>query len=294
MHAKASLSEKARAFFLALRPWSFSMSFSCFFLGIAIAFESAKSVNFLLSLIALFGILLLHASANLINDYFDFKHGIDKELRDELKLIGMENVFYFSLAFLFLALLIAWYISKFSGGFSFYLAILGAFLAISYTAYPLNYKYLALGELGVFLAFSALTYGAFYINALEHSFKAAFLAFNNAFLISATLLANNIRDVEEDKQSEIKTLPMIIGEEKAIFIYRTILALPYTLLALSIAAKALTPLSFIAFLTLPRAVKLMRKSEKSELRNADKENAKLSFNFAMLLASSLVLSVFLR
>lgn len=293
------LLEKMKAVLLALRPWSFSMSISSFILGAAIAFESAKSINASLSLMAFFGILLLHASANLINDYFDFKHKVDRELREELRLVGLERIFYLSIVFLFLALLIAWHISKSSSIFSFYLAVSGAFLAVSYTAYPINYKYFALGELGVFLAFSALTYGVFYINALNHSFKAAFLAFNNAFLISAVLLANNIRDAEEDSGRGVKTLPMVIGKEKAISIYRLMLALPYVFLIILLFAKALTLLSLIVFLTVYEVAKLMRisgetgKSNHEKFKNADKENAKLSFEYAMLLAFSIVLSAFL-
>ena len=73
---------KMRQYMIALRPWSFSASFTPVLLGSALAYndlDSNKDLNFsylifiLCALIALF----VHGAANLVNTYFDFKKGVD-------------------------------------------------------------------------------------------------------------------------------------------------------------------------------------------------------------------------
>nr|MEB3851477.1 UbiA family prenyltransferase [Desulfurococcales archaeon] len=62
----------------ATRPWSFPMTLLVSLTVIAYAASTGRSVDPLLSLAALAGGVLLHAAANLFNDYFDYRYGVDR------------------------------------------------------------------------------------------------------------------------------------------------------------------------------------------------------------------------
>ncbi len=65
--------------FLLTRPWSFPMTVMCVGSGIAYGFWLTGHIDVLPSILALVGSVLLHATANVWNDYFDYKYDIDRQ-----------------------------------------------------------------------------------------------------------------------------------------------------------------------------------------------------------------------
>ena len=65
-----------RNWFLASRPWSFSMTAISVSVGGALGAIDG-SFSWALYLITLLGTILLHAATNLLNDYYDVKSGVD-------------------------------------------------------------------------------------------------------------------------------------------------------------------------------------------------------------------------
>ena len=65
-----------RNWFLASRPWSFSMTAISISVGGALAAIYGE-FSWFLFMVTLAGTILLHAATNLINDYYDVKSGVD-------------------------------------------------------------------------------------------------------------------------------------------------------------------------------------------------------------------------
>ena len=65
-----------RDWFLASRPWSFSMTAISVSVGSALAALDG-SFSWPLYFLALIGAVMMHAASNFINDYDDVRHGVD-------------------------------------------------------------------------------------------------------------------------------------------------------------------------------------------------------------------------
>ena len=65
-----------RNWFLASRPWSFTMTAISVSVGSTLGAIDG-SFSWALYLVTLLGTILLHAATNLINDYYDVKTGVD-------------------------------------------------------------------------------------------------------------------------------------------------------------------------------------------------------------------------
>ena len=70
--------EHVKKYFIAPRPWSFTMSLISVSVGTLLAAEEG-SVSWIWFIVTAIGITLFHAAANLINDYFDTLYDIDQE-----------------------------------------------------------------------------------------------------------------------------------------------------------------------------------------------------------------------
>ena len=70
---------------LATRPWSFPASSMPVIVTMAFLFFQTKNeilssgLNWGYGVLALIGVIFIHAAGNIISDYYDFKHGVDKK-----------------------------------------------------------------------------------------------------------------------------------------------------------------------------------------------------------------------
>ncbi|MDX1708914.1 MAG: prenyltransferase, partial [Desulfobacterales bacterium] len=167
---------------------------------------------------------------------------------------------------------------------------IGVFASITYTAPPFKYKYIALGELSVFLMWGPLmVLGAYFIQRQAFSANALLISIPFGILVALVLLANNIRDISHDRSKGIRTLPIIIGERNGLRLYSTLIVLAYAgIIGMSIAGP-LHLWTLIVVLSLPLALKLIRQMMHAIPADADAQTAKLDTAFGILLVVSLVL-----
>lgn len=80
---------KLKTYLLALRPWSLSASLVPTLLGSALAYRSQWSAEFSLATFFLtaFTVVTVHCAGNVVNTYFDFIKGIDKQKADDRTLV---------------------------------------------------------------------------------------------------------------------------------------------------------------------------------------------------------------
>ena len=70
---------KVKTVVLSMRVPFLALTFVCVFLGASTVVANQANVNLTLLILALFGALLAHISVNTLNEYFDFKSGLDLE-----------------------------------------------------------------------------------------------------------------------------------------------------------------------------------------------------------------------
>ncbi len=251
---------------------------------------------YLLTLVA--GVFM-HAATNLINDYYDVKSGVDFKgvstgiyrphplLEDKLT---SQQVMTEAIVLYAVATGIGLYLAASRGWPLLTIGMIGVFASITYTAPPFKYKYIALGELSVFLMWGPLMVsGSYFIQSQAFSSSAVFISIPFGILVALVLLANNIRDISHDRSKGIRTLPIIIGERNGLRLYSTLVILAYAgIIGMSIAGP-LYLWTLIVVLSLPLALKLIRQMMQKIPADADAQTAKLDTAFGILLVVSLVL-----
>jgi 1,4-dihydroxy-2-naphthoate octaprenyltransferase len=287
-----------RNWVMASRPWSFSMTAISVSVGSALAaIDGTFSWTFYL--LALIAGVFMHAATNLINDYYDVKSGVDFKgvstgiYRPHPLLEGKltsRQVLIEACVLYAVATIIGLYLAADRGWPLIGIGLIGVFASITYTAPPFKYKYIALGELSVFLMWGPLmVMGSYFIQRQTFSINALLISIPFGILVALVLLANNIRDISHDRSKGIRTLPIIIGERNGMRLYSTLVILAYAgMIGMSIAGP-LYIWSLIVVLSLPLALKLIRQMMQKIPDDADAQTAKLDTAFGLLLVASLVL-----
>jgi 1,4-dihydroxy-2-naphthoate octaprenyltransferase len=289
-----------RDWFLAARPWSFTMTAISISVGSAVAaIEGVFSWS--LYLLTLIGAVLMHAASNLINDYYDAQHGVDSpdvptaRYRPHPLMEGrlhLEQVRIAAYLFYLLAAVIGIFLTVTRGMLVLWLGIIGTAAGITYTAAPINYKYKARGEFSVFLMWGPLMVtGAYYVQQQAVSADALLISIPFGVLVALVLLANNIRDMAYDRSKGILTLPIVLGGRKGISVYLGLIVAAYLAVVVMSVFGPLTIWSLIVLLSTPLAVKLLRQMAHNIPLDADAQTAKLDTAFGLLLVLSLVAKV---
>jgi len=291
-----------RDWFLAARPWSFTMTAISVSVGGALAALDG-AFSWPLYLLTLVGTVLMHAASNLINDYDDVRHGVDDprvptaRYRPHPLMEGRltpRQVRFTAYALYLFAAAIGLFLAATRGTAVLWLGIVGTAAGISYTAPPLNYKYKALGEFSVFLMWGPLMVcGAYYVQAQAASSAALLVSIPFGMLVALVLLANNIRDIAYDDAKGILTLPILLGRRRGVGLYLALIVTAYAAVAAMSVFGPLEPWSLIVLLSAPLALKLLRQMATDVPLDADAQTAKLDTVFGLLLVASLVAGVWM-
>jgi 1,4-dihydroxy-2-naphthoate octaprenyltransferase len=287
-----------RNWFLASRPWSFTMTAISVSVGSALgAIDGGFSWAYYL--ITLLGTVFLHAATNLINDYYDVKSGVDTQevstaqyrphplVEGKLK---AEHVRTAATILYALSTCIGIYLAAARGWALMWIGLIGAFASLTYTAPPLKYKYSALGEISVFLMWGPLMVaGAYYVQRQAFSMDAFWISLPFGALVALVLLANNIRDINHDRDKGILTLAIVLGQRRGLWLYFFLLILAYLAIVLMSIFGPLYLWSLIVLLSMPLALRLLYQMMKQVPADADARTAQLDTAFGVLLVLSLVL-----
>jgi 1,4-dihydroxy-2-naphthoate octaprenyltransferase len=251
----------------ALRLFSLPLSLSGIVMGGLLA-NSWGHFSWLLFALALLTAAALHLTCNLANDVGDFQSGNDSfesigyetmlisgklSVKDVKIMIGILSTIAVTagIALVYLSLK-----NLFSLSALLMMAVgaLALLAAIFYTIGKKPYGYRALGDLAVFLFFGiAAVAGTFFL--LTHTLPLILVlpAVAMGFLITGVVNLNNIRDIENDKKYR-KTIPILIGEQKAKLYHVFLVILPFFLMSAYniLLHKPFT--SYLFFILLPFAI----------------------------------------
>ncbi|WP_017762416.1 UbiA family prenyltransferase, partial [Bacillus thuringiensis] len=123
------------------------------------------------------------------------------------------------------------------------------------------------------------------------------LSIPSSILIGAILLANNIRDLDDDKDNGRKTLAILVGRKRAVGVLASMFIVSYIWTIALIILGILSPWMLIVFLSTPKAFKATKgfigKSIPMEMVPAMIATAKTNTTFGFLLIIGLLLEYFL-
>jgi 1,4-dihydroxy-2-naphthoate octaprenyltransferase len=287
-----------KIWFLATRPWSFTMTAISVGVGGAVAaLDGAFDVW--LFLLTLVGAVCVHGATNLINDYFDYKGGVDRPGAPTTLyrphplvqgLISPRAVLWVSVGLYAIAAIIGLALLALKGAGLLWFILVGAIASFFYTAGPIKYKYLALGELAVFLMWGpVIVGGTYFVQRGSLSPDAVLISVPFGLLVALVLLANNLRDIDYDRSAGIATLGTLLGQQKTRVLYQGLILLAYLAIALLIALKILSPWGVLVFFSAPVAFRLIRTLQREIPNDADARTAQLDTLFGVWLIVGLIL-----
>jgi 1,4-dihydroxy-2-naphthoate polyprenyltransferase len=244
------------------------------------AWHDGYKVNLLAWFILALGLVLAHASNNIFNDYTDYTRGVDKDnyyrtmygpqpVADGL-LTKRQHLTYFAVT-AFLALLCGLYLIFFRDNSPtvWILLGLGAFFVLFYT-WPL--KYIAMGELAVFIVWGPLMIGGgYYVLTGVWNWNVVWASAPYVLGVTTVIFGKHIDKFLIDKAKKIFTLPVLIGEKAARYAVLAMMVLPYLLVLVLIATRYFTPVLLLVFLAVPTLRKLYPQflKPKPEMRPPD-------------------------
>ena len=265
---------KLKVWFLETRPQFLFLSVVLAFLGISIAwYDGYFHLGY--ALLTFLGLLLCHISVNVLNDYFDYKSGIDLEAKRTpfsggsgilpAALLKPRQVLWFGLISLMLAVPIGVYFVLARGWGLLPLLIVGALCTVIYTplltkvGFPEWAPGAGMGTLPVL--------GAYFIQTTVYTFPAVIASIPSGILVLNLLLLNEFPDVEADKNAGRKTMPILIGKSKAWVVYTTLTMIVYLWIVGWVIAGIMPVFTLIALLTLPLAIKAIQGGRKHDDMN---------------------------
>ena len=256
---------KLKEFFMCTRPHSYPASIApvlfgaTYALGYEIKFSILKFILFLLAC------LLIQAATNLFNEYYDYKHGLDKidsegisgsivkgNLSPREVMVGA--LVLYSLAFI-LGLILTFMTSL-------YVLLVGLVCMLAgyfYTGgkYPIAYS--PFGEVvsGFFMGTIIISL-SFYFQTGYVNADIIVVSLPLFIMIGAILLANNIRDLDNDKESGRRTYAILVGRNNAIKTMAISFIVVYLLNVLFIVTKYTSWWNLLVFVTIPLAIKIIK------------------------------------
>lgn len=281
-----------RANFLLLTP-------ICVFTGVSASFHEVHSINILYLVLAFIGALLAHISVNVLNEYFDYKSGIDLRARRTpfsggsgilpSALLEPRKVYLLGVGSLVLVALIGIYFIFVYGWAILPIGLCGVTLIYLYTPYVT--KLPGMTELlGPGLGFGLMVLGTYFTQTGGYSTIAIVVALVSGLLIANLLLLNEFPDVEADRSGGRKHLPIILGRQKAAKIYCLIMVLVYALIIGAVIAKTLPPVALVGLATLPLGIKAVKGVLKYH-SDIDSLIPYMGVNIAVVLLTPLLMSI---
>ncbi|MEK7433391.1 MAG: 1,4-dihydroxy-2-naphthoate polyprenyltransferase [Cyanobacteriota bacterium] len=262
---------------MELKPWisairlrTLPLALSSIALGSFIA-TSQGLFSFRVTFLCLLTTLFLQILSNLANDYGDYVSGVDGQHRKgpersvqsgKISASSMKN-----------AIILFAILSAISGLSLIYGENLAIFIplgfasilcAITYTIGRKPYGYLGLGDISVFTFFGLVgVIGSYYLQTHRFDWDIILPASSLGFFSTAVLNVNNMRDIESDRISGKKSIPVRLGLKKAKQYHYFLLISAFLCGLIYVILNYKSPFQFLFFLSLPLIIKNIQGIKKS-------------------------------
>jgi len=230
--------------------------------GMAIHWSQNGSVDYLDLILTFAGVMALHASVDLLNDYWDFKRGIDtKTTRTKMSggtgvlpegLLKPSSVYRAGIEFLIIGSLIGSYFVITHG---ILIAIILGFAILSIYFYSTKIVDSGLGEFFVAVKGSMIVIGTFFIQSGDVNIESILAGIVIGTLSSLVLFIASFPDHDADKSKGRKTLVIVVGKKKAIKLFWIFPLISYVVILIGVSVSLFPVLSLITLLSFPLIIK---------------------------------------
>jgi 1,4-dihydroxy-2-naphthoate polyprenyltransferase len=283
-----------RVWWQLTRPHTLTAAFAPVLLGTALAIET-NGIHWGLFLAMLIASLLIQAATNMFNEYYDYVRGLDNEnsigIGGAIVRHGIKPKTVLNLAFSLygISVLLGVYICMNSSWWVAAVGVISLVAGYLYTGGPLPIAYTPFGELvaGFFMGVLIILI-SFYIQTGTITETSVLVSVPSFLLVGAILLANNIRDLDGDKEFGRKTLAILLGRKGAIRLLAGMFIVSYGWVIGLIIAGVVSPWLALVALSIPKAIKATKgfigKSNPLQMMPAMAATAQTNTIFGFLLS----------
>lgn len=232
------------------------------FLGLAIGWWQRSSINLEFAVLTMAGVVALHASVDLLNDYWDYKRNIDTDTsRTKFSggtgvlpegLLKSSEVYRVGIIMLVIGALIGTYFVLERG---ITIAIILGFAIISIYFYSTRIVDSGLGEVFVAIKGAMIVLGTYFVQSGQITVEPVLAGIVSGILSSTVLFVNSFPDHDADKLHGRRTLVILLGRQKAASVVWVFPALSYGIVIIAIVLHFFPIASLVTLLSIPIAVK---------------------------------------
>jgi 1,4-dihydroxy-2-naphthoate polyprenyltransferase len=259
-----------QSWLMAARPKTLTAAIVPIVAATALAYWQGYEVAFGTVGLCLFASLCIQIATNFINDAIDFDKGADTSERigpqraTQSGLLSRQKIFTAAAVLLILAFIAGIPLVYIGGLPIIVVGLISIFMAYSYTGGPFPLAYLGLGDLFVIIFFGLIAVGGvYYLLTGLYSFAAFILGVQIGFLSTVLIAINNLRDVNQDRSANKKTLAVRFGVRFARIEIAVLLMLPFFLQVYWYMQSGLVA-AFLPLVLLPLAVHIGRQIAENE------------------------------
>jgi 1,4-dihydroxy-2-naphthoate octaprenyltransferase len=230
--------------------------------GLAINWRQNSTIDPLDAVLTFAGVMALHASVDLLNDYWDYKRGIDTVTkRTKMSggtgvlpegLLKPSSVYRAGIGFLILGSIIGFYF-VFNDGIII-AAILG-FAILSIYFYSTKIVDSGLAEFFVAVKGTMIVLGTYFIQSNQITAEPILGGIVVGVLSSLVLFIASFPDYDADKSKGRKNLVIVVGKEKATSLFWVFPVISYSVIILGISIGVFPILSLITLFSIPLMIK---------------------------------------
>ena len=302
-----------KKFIIVTRAFSFTVSGSSVVLGSVSALVFAEAdFNVFHFVLALIGMIVLHAGSNILNDIYDYKRGIDREVYQVSGgvvrgIVSIKEAYVWAIVLFMIGISIGIFLALKTSLLLLCIGLIGVLVGIFYS-FGLGFRYIALGDFSVFINFGILgTLGSWIVQTGEFSWLPILWGLPSSLLVISIVHSNNWRDIERDTNAGANSVASVFGDKFSEKYYQFLIFTPFVLMLIYIIVPrficvnipALPLTSLIVLIALPKGIGLIKKSllrndskRQNEFIDLDGATAGNHFIFTMLSVIGLLLMHF--
>ena len=245
-------------------------------LGLSVTWWNSGTIDIFQAALTMAGVIALHASVDLLNDYWDFKRGIDtKTKRTPMSggtgvlpegLLKPKSVYNAGILFLVVGGLIGGYFVILHGVV---IGVILAFAIMSIYFYSTKIVNWGLAEVFVAVKGTLIVMGTYYIQNSELTDVSVLSGIVIGVLSSLVLFVTAFPDHDADKEKGRRTLVILFGRQKATSIFYIFLIVSYGIIIVCAAMSIIPVFCLISLAAIPVAINSIRKL-KSSISDEDK------------------------
>jgi 1,4-dihydroxy-2-naphthoate octaprenyltransferase len=265
--------------------------------GILYSYLTYNIFNIIDALLTYVGVIFLHASVDIFNDYWDYKRGIDTTTK-RTKFSGGTGVLpekKLEPSIVYKAGFVCMIIGLTIGGYFIFqsgllIAIILGIATLSIYFYSTTIVNIGLGETLVAVKGTMIVIGSSFVQSGIVDLPIAYLGIIIGILSSIVLYLASFPDFNADKEKGRKTLVILIGKKKSAQIFPLLIILIYSLISIGIIMHYLPIYSILTFSSLIFAIRSSKKVKNYD--NIDDLVKAISYtiNFSRIVGICLIVS----